>query len=162
MTNYPFQSLDEFRDLDSIRAYEELVPRFWSHEEMMDALRYKSRDNARTPMQWSDEPQAGFTTGTPWIAVHPNYRTVNAKRRLRTPLPFFTPIKRSSACEKNGRFWRLPITACCFPMTKRSLFTSAGWNRNACWWSAISQTKNSPSLFPTDTNTLRSHSKYRP
>jgi oligo-1,6-glucosidase len=89
MTNYPFQSLDEFRDLDSIRAYEELVPRFWSHEEMMDALRYKSRDNARTPMQWSDEPQAGFTTGTPWIAVHPNYRTVNAKAALADPSSIF-------------------------------------------------------------------------
>ena len=83
MTNVPFGNLSDFRDIESINAYHELtesgqiVP-----EEMMRYLRYKSRDNARTPMQWDDSENAGFTTGTPWIMVNPNYREINAREQM--------------------------------------------------------------------------------
>ena len=83
MTNYPFTSLDEFRDIESINAYHELTEKgIVSPEEMFDYISYKGRDNARTPMQWDDSDQAGFTTGTPWIAVNPNYKEINAKEQL--------------------------------------------------------------------------------
>ncbi|MDO4337112.1 MAG: alpha-glucosidase [Eubacteriales bacterium] len=83
MTNAPFETIDDFRDLDSINAYYELTEKgIFTKEELMDALRYKSRDNARTPMQWDDSEQAGFTTGTPWIKVNPNYTKINAKEQL--------------------------------------------------------------------------------
>ena len=69
-TNYPFTSLDEFRDIESMNAYHEFTENgMFSPEEMFDYISYKGRDNARTPMQWDDSEQAGFTTGTPWIAV---------------------------------------------------------------------------------------------
>ena len=85
MTNVPFASVDQFRDLDSIRAYRELVEekKVFSPEEMMRYLRYKSRDNARTPFQWDDSENAGFTAGTPWIMVNPNYREINACEQMR-------------------------------------------------------------------------------
>lgn len=83
MTNYPFTSLDEFRDIESINAYHELTEKgILPPEEMFDYISYKGRDNARTPMQWDDSAQAGFTTGTPWIAVNPNYKEINAKEQL--------------------------------------------------------------------------------
>lgn len=82
MTNYPFEALSDFRDLDSINAYRELVPGLMSHEQMMAVLRYKSRDNARTPMQWSKQKNAGFTEGEPWITVNPNFREINAEEQL--------------------------------------------------------------------------------
>ncbi|MCI8640165.1 MAG: alpha-glucosidase [Coprococcus sp.] len=83
MTNYPFTSLEEFRDIESINAYHELTEKgVLSPEEMFDYISYKGRDNARTPMQWDDSDQAGFTTGTPWIAVNPNYVKINAKEQL--------------------------------------------------------------------------------
>ena len=82
MTNYPFEALSDFRDLDSINAYRELVPGLMSHEQMMAVLRYKSRDNARTPMQWSKQKNAGFTEGEPWIAINPNFREINAEEQL--------------------------------------------------------------------------------
>ena len=84
MTNVPFTSIDQFRDLDSINAYRELVEeqKVFTSEEMMRYLRYKSRDNARTPFQWDDSENAGFSTGTPWIMVNPNYREINAKDQL--------------------------------------------------------------------------------
>ena len=83
MTNYPFTSPDEFRDIESINAYQELTEKeIFSHADAFDYISYKSRDNARTPMQWDDSPQAGFTTGTPWIAVNPNYREINAREQM--------------------------------------------------------------------------------
>ena len=86
MTNYPFASMEEFRDVESINAYRELTASgVMEPGYMMDCLRYKSRDNARTPMQWSDEDHAGFTTGTPWIAVNPNYRQINAAEQMARP-----------------------------------------------------------------------------
>ncbi|MDO4312559.1 MAG: alpha-glucosidase [Eubacteriales bacterium] len=83
MTNYPFTSLNEFRDIESINAYHEFTEKgIVSPEDMFGYISYKGRDNARTPMQWDDSPQAGFTTGTPWIPVNPNYREVNAKEQV--------------------------------------------------------------------------------
>lgn len=86
MTNVPFSDISDFRDLDSVNAYRELVGNgVFSAEEMLRYLRYKSRDNARTPFQWDDGENAGFTTGTPWIMVNPNYREINAKEQRKRP-----------------------------------------------------------------------------
>ena len=83
MTNVPFRDISDFRDLDSINAYHELVGQgVFTEEEMMRYLRYKSRDNARTPFQWDDSENAGFTTGTPWIMVNPNYTEINAAEQM--------------------------------------------------------------------------------
>ncbi|MCI9442288.1 MAG: alpha-glucosidase [Ruminococcus sp.] len=83
MTNVPFENIEDFRDLDSINAYYELTGQgVFSKEEMMRFLRYKSRDNARTPFQWNDKENAGFTSGTPWIMVNPNYKEINAEEQL--------------------------------------------------------------------------------
>lgn len=83
MTNVPFASMDEFRDIESINAYREYTENgIIAPEDMMKYLNYKSRDNARTPMQWSDEENGGFTKGTPWIKINPNYTTINAKEQM--------------------------------------------------------------------------------
>ena len=90
MTNAPFASIEDFRDLDSINAYYELSEQgVFTKEEMLDALRYKSRDNARTPMQWNASENAGFTTGTPWIMVNPNYTEINAETEIADPDSIF-------------------------------------------------------------------------
>lgn len=86
MTNVPFEDISDFRDLDSMNAWKELVGEgIFAPEEMMNYLRYKSRDNARTPFQWNAGPNAGFTAGTPWIMVNPNYREINAEEQLGRP-----------------------------------------------------------------------------
>lgn len=86
MTNAPFGGLEDFRDIESINAYNELVGsgRMGS-EEMLGFLRYKSRDNSRTPMQWDAGKNAGFSEGEPWIMVNPNYREINAAEQLSRP-----------------------------------------------------------------------------
>lgn len=83
MTNVPFATIDEFRDIESINAYREFTENdIIAPEEMMKYLNYKSRDNARTPMQWSDDKNGGFTKGTPWIKVNPNYTKINAGEQM--------------------------------------------------------------------------------
>lgn len=83
MTNVPFKGIADFRDLDSINAYWELTGKgIFKEEEMLRFLRYKSRDNARTPMQWDASPNAGFTEGEPWIMVNPNYGEINAADQI--------------------------------------------------------------------------------
>ena len=86
MTNAPFGGLEDFRDIESINAYNELVGsgRMGS-EEMLGFLRYKSRDNSRTPMQWDAGKNAGFSEGEPWIMVNPNYKEINAAEQLARP-----------------------------------------------------------------------------
>ena len=86
MTNAPFGELSDFRDIESINAYRELTQTgVMEPGRMLECLRYKSRDNARTPMQWDDTPSAGFTAGNPWIMVNPNYTQINAADQLARP-----------------------------------------------------------------------------
>lgn len=83
MTNCPFNTLDNFRDLESINAFHELTEQGkMTEEDMMAAISYKGRDNARTPMQWDDSAYAGFSTANPWIMVNPNYTKINAKDQV--------------------------------------------------------------------------------
>lgn len=83
MTNCPFNTLDNFRDLESINAFHELTEQGkMTEENMMAAIGYKGRDNARTPMQWDDSAYAGFSTANPWIMVNPNYTKINAKDQI--------------------------------------------------------------------------------
>ena len=83
MTNVPFGPIENYRDLESINAYHDLTARgVLPAGELLEAIAYKSRDNARTPFQWDDSPNAGFTTGTPWIMVNPNHTQINAREQL--------------------------------------------------------------------------------
>ncbi len=87
MTNYPMRSIEESRDVEAINAWHELVEEMHllTPQEMMEAIRSKGRDNARTPMQWSAEANAGFTAAQPWMPVNPNYVTINAAQQEGDP-----------------------------------------------------------------------------
>ena len=86
MTNCPFGPIENYRDLESINAYHELTEAgLRQPEELLECIAYKSRDNARTPMQWNDKKNAGFTEGTPWIMVNPNYTEINAEKEMADP-----------------------------------------------------------------------------
>ena len=86
MTNVYFDKLEDYRDIESINAFHQYVDNgLVKAEDMMRYLKEISRDNARTPMQWDDSKNAGFTDGTPWINVNPNYKEINAKAALADP-----------------------------------------------------------------------------
>ena len=86
MTNAYFDKLEDYRDIESINYFEEFTESgLMTPEHMMKCLMLRSRDNARTPMQWDDSKQAGFTEGEPWIKVNPNYKKINAAQQLEDP-----------------------------------------------------------------------------
>ena len=101
MTNYPFTDVSEFRDVESINACHEWVDSGRAtYEEFWPCLVFKSRDNSRTPMQWDATTNAGFTTGTPWINVNPNYTTINAAAQVGDPDSVFSYFKQLIALRK--------------------------------------------------------------
>jgi len=82
MTNVKFDSFEDYRDIETINMYNERKALGYSHEDIMNSIYAKGRDNARTPMQWDDTEHGGFTTGIPWIKVNPNYKKINVKNAL--------------------------------------------------------------------------------
>ena len=82
MTNPKFSSIDEYRDVESLNVYEIKRAQGMDENEILEILKHKSRDNSRTPVQWSDEPNAGFTKGKPWINPSDNYREINVEKAL--------------------------------------------------------------------------------
>lgn len=85
MTDPHFQSIQQYRDVESLNAYREMREAGIDEAEILTILGQKSRDNSRTPMQWNDEAHASFTTGTPWIEVANNYNTVNVEAAMADP-----------------------------------------------------------------------------
>ncbi|MYL52751.1 alpha,alpha-phosphotrehalase [Pontibacillus yanchengensis] len=82
MTNIRLDHLEYYRDIETLNMYKEKSDLDWSHDRIMEAIYAKGRDNARTPMQWSNQKNAGFTNGTPWLQVNSNYETINAEAAL--------------------------------------------------------------------------------
>ena len=86
MTNAPFRDIGDFRDIEALGQYAQAVEKEGrSPEDVLSVLRARGRDNARTPMQWDDSAHAGFTTGTPWLAVNPNHKEINAAAAVADP-----------------------------------------------------------------------------
>lgn len=81
MTNAGFDHISQYRDIETLNIFNELKLKGKTEEQIYESLRRKSRDNARTPMQWDDTENAGFTGGTPWISVIGNYKEINTLDR---------------------------------------------------------------------------------
>lgn len=90
MTNVAFETIADYNDIQTVNMYHEMVDgQGRDAHEVMAIIHAKSRDNARTPVQWDASPQAGFTTGKPWLKVNPNYREINAAQALANPDSIF-------------------------------------------------------------------------
>ena len=85
LTNTPVSSIEELDDIESINMYHDRIARGFSVESIMESLNAKGRDNARRPIPWTDEVNGGFTTGTPWLALNPNYKEINVEAELQNP-----------------------------------------------------------------------------
>ena len=93
MTDPHFTSIEQYRDVESINAYHQLLSEGHSEVEVLEILGQKSRDNSRTPMQWNDNINAGFTTGKPWIDIPSNYRNINVEKAIQDKNSVFIRIK---------------------------------------------------------------------
>ncbi|WP_438432793.1 alpha-glucosidase [Gorillibacterium sp. sgz500922] len=89
MTNSPIRDISEVQDIEARNMYRERLEQGYSQEELIGAINAKGRDNARTPMQWDGSENAGFTAGTPWLPVNPNFKKINAEASLADPDSIF-------------------------------------------------------------------------
>ena len=112
MTNVRY-SIEEYRDIETLNLYRERMEAGYEKEDVMESIYAKSRDNARTPMQWDNGTHAGFTDGTPWMKVNPNYKEINAAAQVGVPGSVFAYYQRLVALRKeypvltDGRFLML-------------------------------------------------------
>lgn len=83
MTNVKFDSIEDYKDIETLNMYKERIDKGYDRNHIMNSIYVKSRDNARTPMQWSKEQNGGFTKGIPWIRVNENYKDINVDEALR-------------------------------------------------------------------------------
>ncbi|PZE20182.1 glycoside hydrolase family 13 protein [Paenibacillus xerothermodurans] len=102
MTGVRFPSIDDYNDIAMKNRYYEEVEKGREPQEVFDSLLPLSRDNSRTPMQWDDSENAGFTTGTPWIKVNPNYKEINVKKDLSDPQSVYAYYQQLIALRKQN------------------------------------------------------------
>ncbi|MCR1926615.1 alpha-glucosidase [Enterococcus gallinarum] len=100
MTNYPISDISEAQDIETINMYKERLALGFTKEALIESINAKGRDNGRTPMQWNDSPNAGFTTGEPWLHVNPNAKEINVKNNLENPDSIFYTYKKLIALRK--------------------------------------------------------------
>lgn len=93
MTNVHF-CIEDYRDIETLNLYRERLEKGYSREEIMRSIHAKSRDNARTPMQWNDGENAGFTQGTPWLKINPNYKEIHAAGQMNDEDSIFSCYKK--------------------------------------------------------------------
>ena len=112
MTNIKYE-IEEYRDIETCNMFKERIEAGYDKADVMNSIYVKSRDNARTPMQWDASENAGFTTGTPWIKVNPNYTSINAASQVNDPDSVFSYYKKLVHLRKeydvlvDGRFTML-------------------------------------------------------
>lgn len=102
MTNIKFDKLEDYKDIETLNMYKERIAKGYKHEDIMNSIYAKGRDNARTPIQWDDSDNAGFTTGEPWIKVNPNYKEINAKSQINDEDSIFNYYKKLIEIRKSN------------------------------------------------------------
>ncbi|MBM7577872.1 glycoside hydrolase family 13 protein [Jeotgalibacillus terrae] len=100
MTNIQFDSIKDYKDIETLNYYRDALNEGKSKQEIMQSIYTKGRDNARTPMQWNGEENAGFTSGTPWLAVNENYKEINASNAVHDPDSIFHYYKKLISLRK--------------------------------------------------------------
>lgn len=114
MTNGDFRTIEDFNDVESHNYYRILQERGLSEEEALHIVKERSRDNGRTPVQWSGEKNSGFTTGEPWLKVNENYKEINVEEALKDPDSLFYHYQKLIALRKEypiigeGEYGKVP------------------------------------------------------
>ncbi len=101
MSNIKFERIEDYRDIESINMYKQIKTQGGDLQAFLDAQKISARDNGRTPFQWDDSPNAGFTSGTPWLAVNPNYTAVNVVNAEKDPNSTLNYFKKIVQLRKN-------------------------------------------------------------
>lgn len=119
MTNTRFNGIEQVDDVSTHGEYAACLALGMEEKEAMAACAHYSRDNARTPVQWTDGPNAGFTTGTPWIALNPNYTRINASEQQSRPDSVLNYYKKLLALRKAPQWEETLVWGSCEPVLEQ-------------------------------------------
>lgn len=100
MTGIHFETIEEYNDVETHNMYKERIEQGYAEEDIMHSIHVKGRDNSRTPMQWNESKHGGFTTGTPWLTVNPNYSSINAEQQVQDEHSIFNYYRQLIALRK--------------------------------------------------------------
>ena len=117
MTNVQY-AIEDYRDIEIRNMYQERLAKGYEEADIMRSIHAKGRDNARTPMQWDDTENAGFTQGIPWIKVNPNYREINAESQVNDPCSIYNYYKKLVVCARNMTSLRREVFKCFYKTTR--------------------------------------------
>jgi glycosidase len=109
MTNVKFNAIEDYQDIETLNMYKERLAQGYEEKDIMTSIYTKGRDNARTPMQWDDSQNAGFSIAEPWLRVNDNYKTINAKDALADENSVFYTYKKLIALRKSGHLSDLMV-----------------------------------------------------
>lgn len=118
MTNPHFTKIEQYRDVESLNYYRILREQDKTEAETLDIIAQRSRDDSRTPMQWDASENAGFTTGTPWIGIADNYKTINAAAQMDAPDSIRSFYKTLVALRKKMPVISAGKSSSCTPTTR--------------------------------------------
>ena len=102
MVNTPVQTISQLDDIESLNMYHDRLAKGYSEEEILTSINKKGRDNARRPMHWNAEENAGFTDGEPWLALNPRVEEINVERALKDPNSIFYHYQKLITLRKNN------------------------------------------------------------
>jgi oligo-1,6-glucosidase len=103
MSNIKFDNIKDYNDIETLNHYKLVQSQHGNLKEFMEAQKFSARDNGRTPMQWDATTNAGFTTGTPWLKVNPNYTTVNVAAQEKDPNSILNYFRKMIQLRKNNK-----------------------------------------------------------
>jgi len=102
MTNYPIHDISEANDIETINMYHERIEKGYTKEQIIESINAKGRDNARTPMQWDSSINAGFTSGSPWLHINPNYVEINVEQSMKDEQSIFNTYRKLIRLRKDN------------------------------------------------------------
>lgn len=147
MTNVRFEDISLYQDIEIRNMYKERLEKGYKEADIMESIYAKGRDNARTPMQWTAGKNAGFTQGTPWIGVNPNYTEINAEEELKNMDSVFHYYKKLIALRKNMRFLQKEVSVSFLRKMKIFLHMSGNIMERNFLWQETLQKKKCHALF---------------
>lgn len=150
MTNVQFESLDDYRDVETLNTIQEWKDAGKNLDELLPLVHTQGRDNVRTPIQWSDERHAGFTSGEPWIKVNPNYPEINAQRVLNDPASIYYYYQALLKLRKDHPTWVYGEFEDLAPSDER-LFLYKRWDENGTYYIALNFSEESILLSELET-----------
>lgn len=116
MENCAFEDISEINDISTLDQYQVALDAGLSEKEAFEAVREMTRDNARTPFPWSDEENAGFTTGTPWLKINPDYVRINAREQMGREDSVFHFYQKLIALRKSAKYGETVVYGACEPV----------------------------------------------